>query len=428
MSERAAHTLVIGAGPAGIGAALSLGDRALVLERGPDAGGLCATVTLEGAVFDLGGHSFHTPHREVRELVFGALAMEEYRRDAWCYVKGEWIAYPFQGHFADLHDAAVVAQCRAGLEQRDASGDARNFDEHLESRHGAGIARHFLRPYNEKLWGRDLTRLDTAWTAERVAGAAGTAAPAQSDAVRTPLQSDTRIAYPAHGGFGEIYRALAARLPNLSFGETIAEIDPDARRAVTQAGEPVAWKHLVSTLPLPALVAMLPGVPASLRKAVAELVALPLVLVLVALAGPLRTRRQRVYCADGDFPGHKIVINHNSSAFLNALPHHGILVEVSAANAAHADDAALVGETVRGLRAMGLLEPGDDIAATRVIRLARGYPVPTHARAQVVGEATRWLAERHIHSVGRWGEWAYINSDEALHRGMRLGAALAGAD
>jgi protoporphyrinogen oxidase len=427
MSERTTHTLVIGAGPAGIGAALSLGDAALVLERGPDAGGLCATVTLEGAVFDLGGHSFHTPHREVRELVFGALTMEEYRRDAWCYVKGEWIAYPFQRHFAQLRDAEVVEQCRAGLEERDASRDARNFDEHLERRHGAGIARHFLRPYNEKLWGRDLTRLDSAWAAERVPGAVGTAAPAQSDAARTPLQSDTRIAYPARGGFGEIYRALAARVPHLSFGETVAGIDPGARRAVTGKGDSIAWKHLVSTLPLPALLAMLPGVPESLRKGVAELVAVPLALVLVAIAGPLRTRRQRVYCADGEFPGHKVVINHNSSAFLRALPHHGILVEVSAANAAHADDDALVGEAVRGLRSMGLLEPTDDIAATRVIRLACGYPVPTHARAQVVEEATRWLAERHIHSVGRWGEWAYINSDEALHRGMRLGAALAGA-
>jgi protoporphyrinogen oxidase len=65
------------------------------------------------------------------------------------------------------------------------------------------------------------------------------------------------------------------------------------------------------------------------------------------------------------------------------------------------------------------------VAAARVTRLAAGYPVPTRARAAIVDKATRWLAGEGIHSVGRWGEWAYINSDEALHRGMRLGALLA---
>ena len=425
MSESAAHTLVIGAGPAGLGAALALGDAARVLERGADAGGLCATVTLEGAVFDLGGHSFHTHHREVRDLVFGALPMEEYRRDAWCYVKGEWIPYPFQQHFAALRDAAVVAQCQSGLDQRGHSkGGERDFDEHLERRHGAGIARHFLRPYNEKLWGRDLTRLDPAWAAERVAGATPMAASEEGTA-RTPLQSDTRVAYPARGGFGEIYRALAARVPRLSFGKTIARIDPAARIAVTRDGERIAWKHLVSTLPLPTLLAMLPGVPPGLGNAVETLVALPLVLVMVAFAGQLRTHRQRVYRADGEFPGHKIVINHNSSGYLRSASRHGILVEISAANGARADDGALAEEVVRGLRSMGLTEPSDEMAATRVVRLPCGYPVPTHARAGIVDEAVQWLAARDIHSVGRWGEWAYINSDEALHRGMRLGASIA---
>ncbi|HEX7559031.1 MAG TPA: FAD-dependent oxidoreductase, partial [Usitatibacter sp.] len=266
--------------------------------------------------------------------------------------------------------------------------------------------------------------LDPAWAAERVAGSTPMAA-SEEDTARTPLQSDTRIAYPARGGFGEIYRALAARVPRLSFGKTITGIDPVARIAVTRDGERIVWKHLVSTLPLPALLAMLPGVPPSLGNAAGTLVALPLVLVMVAFAGQLRTHRQRVYCADGEFPGHKIVINHNSSAFLRSAPRHGILVEISAANGVHADDGALAGEVVRGLRSMGLAEPSDEVAATRVVRLPCGYPVPTHARAGIVDEAVRWLAARDIHTVGRWGEWAYINSDEALHRGMRVGASIA---
>jgi hypothetical protein len=61
--------------------------------------------------------------------------------------------------------------------------------------------------------------------------------------------------------------------------------------------------------------------------------------------------------------------------------------------------------------------------ATRVLRLPHGYPVPTHERAWIVGAAKTWLAQRHITTLGRFGEWAYINSDEALARGLRWGAA-----
>lgn len=424
MSARAVDTIVIGAGPAGIGAALSLGEDALVLERAGGPGGLSATVTLEGAVFDLGGHSFHTPHAHVRETVFNALPMEERRRDAWCHVEGEMIPYPFQQHFASLHDAALVEECREGLAHANGAGTARNFDEHIALRFGPGIARHFMRPYNEKLWGRDLTRLEAAWTSERVAAAAPQATSMHAEGKRAPLRSGERVAYPAEGGFGEIFRALARKLPNVRYGQSIARIDPAKGEVVTRAGERIACRHVVSTLPLHVLLTAIADVPAPIVESVKRLVALPLVLVMVALDGRLESKRQRVYSSDADFPGHKVALNHNSSHFLEELPHHGILVEVSGANSPHSDDGALVARVIRGLEAMGVLESTRRVTGTRVVRVPLGYPVPTHERAAIVDTARQWLRERRIETVGRFGEWAYINSDEALHRGMRAGAAI----
>ncbi|HLX24079.1 MAG TPA: FAD-dependent oxidoreductase [Usitatibacter sp.] len=420
----AADTIVIGAGPAGIGAALALGDEALVLERSAHAGGLSATVTLEGAVFDLGGHSFHTPHTHVRDLVFGAVPMEERRREAWCYVNGEWIPYPFQQHFESLHDAALVEDCREGLRRAGGGGGARNFDEHIESRFGPGIAKHFMRPYNEKLWGRDLTRLEASWTSERVAPSS--AGQSMGDGgKRAPLRSDERVAYPARGGFGEIFDALAKRVSRMRYGETVARIEPGY--VVTGSGERISCRHVISTMPLPSLLAVVPGVPAPLRASVNRLAALPLALVMIALDGQLESRRQRAYNADPGFPGHKIALNHNSSSYLEALPRHGILVEVSGANAIPSDDATLAASVIRGLEGMGLLERARRVTATRVVRVPLGYPVPTHSRAAIVDEARTWLRERGIETVGRFGEWAYINSDEALHRGLRAGEAIRAA-
>ena len=52
--------------------------------------------------------------------------------------------------------------------------------------------------------------------------------------------------------------------------------------------------------------------------------------------------------------------------------------------------------------------------------LPLGYPVPTHARPAIVARAKAWLGARGIHTLGRFGEWDYINADEALHRGLAL--------
>jgi protoporphyrinogen oxidase len=125
------HTVVIGAGPAGIGAALAMNNECVVLEQATSAGGLSCSVTIDGAVFDYGGHSFHTPHAKVREIVFGALEMYEQRRNAQCFFGNQLIPYPFQKNYGALNDARVVSECAEGLKCVNGAGEAANFEEFL---------------------------------------------------------------------------------------------------------------------------------------------------------------------------------------------------------------------------------------------------------------------------------------------------------
>ena len=68
-----------------------------------------------------------------------------------------------------------VTHAKSVSTQRCGWQDAANFDEYLDRRFGRGITELFMRPYNRKLWGADLTRLDTEWVAERVAAPVGIA-------------------------------------------------------------------------------------------------------------------------------------------------------------------------------------------------------------------------------------------------------------
>jgi len=73
---------------------------------------------------------------------------------------------------------------------------------------------------------------------------------------------------------------------------------------------------------------------------------------------------------------------------------------------------------------MGILKSADLVREIRRIRIDNAYPVFTHDRPRAVQLAKSWLEEHGIFSIGRFGEWAYINSDESLYRGLRLGEFL----
>ena len=423
-----ADTIVIGAGPAGLGAALALGDSAVVLESRETVGGLCRSLTLDGAIFDLGGHSFTSPHPAIRRLVFDALEMEEQNRDAWCWVNGEWVRYPFQQHFSELGDSDAQHACQIGLEATNGWRDALHFDEYLTRRFGPGITELFMRPYNRKLWGADLTRLGTDWVAERVAAPVGDGESCVSNnGRRVPLPKDALIAYPAKGGYGEIFQALARRVADLWVGQCVTSIDPQTSTLRTATGETASWRRLISTLPLPALLRLIPNVPAAINSAVSALEALPLTLVMLVLDGRHETLRQRIYCPDENIIGHKIVLGHNSSHWLRALPRHGIQVEISEFSPFSGNNniKALENDVVAGLLRMGVIPSADYVRCTKVLRIPLGYPVQTHSRSKIVALAQDWLSEQGIYTVGRFGEWAYINSDEALYRGHSLGMKLA---
>lgn len=423
------QVVVIGAGPAGIGVGIALGERGLVLESCPEIGGLCRVIELDGAVFDVGGHSFHTPHPEIRDLVFSSLQMYEQRRDARCYSHGVMIPYPFQANFRHIRDPEVVEECASGLATAVGGDGVSNFEEFIECRFGAGIARHFMLPYNRKLWGIDLKRLATDWVEERVAAPEGTREKFEaSGGKRKPLQADTTVAYPARGGFGSIVQALVKQLKDLRLGKTALRLDPLKRELIMKDQQIIRWSRVVSTMPINKLLEILPDVPPPLVRDASRLQFLSLALVLVVINHSVDTSIQRVYCADPDMPFHKIVINHTSSPYLRSLPYHGVMAELSYSPEKPLPPGDLEPPVIQGLLAMRIIKSVNEVHSVKVLKVSYGYPVPTHEREMIVRRIRSWLEQRRIHTVGRFGEWSYINSDEALYRGLSLGRALANLD
>lgn len=417
------QTLIIGAGPTGLSLAHKLHGRKRILEAEDRVGGLCRSVHAEGGTFDIGGHSFHTPHPDVDEFVHTILNGRVYSqtRDARVYAAGTLIPYPFQKFFDQIPDPDIVRECRAGLAQTRDAGQADNFEDYITMKFGDGIARHFMLPYNRKLWARDIRNISTEWTSERVAAPKGT--PEVFDTrggKRKPLQPGTRVAYPEEGGFEAIFQAIAAQLPAIEFNKRVVTIDPATKTAVTSDNTVYHWERLVSTMPLPLLLRCIPGVPRKLLELADQLEYMSLHVAFLLADSSLLHAPQRIYVADPAVPPHKIAFNHHSSEALRARPRHAIMAEVSFSEQKPVNHATIASETAAFLTRLGILKSPRDIIWHDHMIVKYAYPVYTHGRPRILRQIKDYLQQYNIHTVGRFGGWQYINSDKCIKQGFNL--------
>lgn len=415
-------TLIIGAGPSGLALASKLTEPCIVVEAQDEVGGLCRSHYGGGATFDIGGHSFHTPHTDVREFVREALggALYEQKRDARVFTHGALIPYPFQKFYTQIPNPDLVRECDEGLSERSDASSADDFEEYIVKKFGYGIAKHFMLPYNRKLWARDIKNISCEWTSERIADVKGKVETFDTrGGKRKPLQADTQVAYPAEGGFVEIFKSVAQRVNNVQLNERVVSIDANAKTAITDKGTVFGWNRLVSTMPIPILLRTLADAPLELIDLADQLEYMSLRVEFLVANSSLLSAPQRIYVADPNIPPHKIALNHHSSESLRGTSCQGIMAEISYSEGKPMDEDSGP-KTVQFLRDIGILNSVDEIIWRDHILVKYAYPVYTHKRPAILSAIMPCLASRGIHSLGRFGEWEYINSDKCIKKGFEL--------
>ncbi len=216
-----AKVVIIGAGPTGLGCAYRLKELGYtnfkLFERHPYIGGLAHSfVDPQGFTWDIGGHvmfSHYTYYDQCFEKLMGS-DFTLNNRESWVRMYDTWVPYPFQNNIRYLPKQAAY-ECMAGL-IRAQSGKgaiaspaaARNFGEFIDAVFGEGIAKHFMRPYNFKVWAHPPEMMNKTWIGERVA---------MIDIERAlkniMLGSDdfgwgpnNQFKFPLKGGTGEFYK------------------------------------------------------------------------------------------------------------------------------------------------------------------------------------------------------------------------------
>ena len=391
--------LILGAGPAGLTFAnmlLEHGEKDfLVLERNPEAGGLCRSTEVDGSPFDIGGgHFLDVKDPGVTSFMFRFLPEDEwdrYERDSRIDLYGDIIGSPIEANIWQLPEDKQkryldAIECAGGNTGKDMPA---RFTEWIEWKLGKAIAEDYMLPYNRKMFGEDLDSLGTYWL-EKLPNVSyeETKMSCINKKAYGTQPGHARFMYPKKYGYGEAFLRMAEELgENIRYNEKVTSIDYENRivNGIYSAD------NIVVTIPWNSVDKHV-GLPDKLYKNLYDLKYSSIVTEYDPKM--LDTKAHWIYYPDPGKSYHRILVRHNFCPGSK-----GYWTET---NLTRYDEA--------GAQKKGKSYFVNDYA----------YPLNTIGKQEKVKEFLDFTATRNIIGLGRWGQWQHFNSDVVMRLAMDL--------
>lgn len=418
---------VIGAGLSGLSAAYHLGSDYIVLEREAEVGGLCRSVATKGYVFDLAPHIFFTGNQYVSGLIDDLLHGDLVRqaRRAYIYLKGTYVEYPFEVNLNGL-PRETIDECISGFKERGRTQPG-NFLEWIHSTFGAGIARHYMVPYNEKVWKYPLDQMNIDWIAGRVP------VPSMDEMIRGAKEKvkknygpNAYFLYPRGGGIGAIADALASRVGNISLNSEAVEIDPKDPEGVNVTYREDGGKKrtiesdaVLSSMPLPEIVKIMRDAPNEVVEASERLVYNSLICVNIGVDRPRISDKHWLYFPESEYVFNRISFPMNFSEETTPKGRSSILVEVTYRGTRPNLEETKI-KVREGLISAGILRGDDKVDVFDALDFKYAYVINDLDHRRNVAIIHDYLRGNRIHPMGRFGEWGYLNMDRSILSGRNV--------
>ena len=378
-----------------------------------------------GFIFDEGPHVSFTSDERVRTILADAVDGEfddvQYELDN--YWRGHWVTHPVQ---CNLHGLPVDLVTRV-IADFVAEGNApespiRNYEDWLVAAYGRTFAEEFPAAYTRKYHTTAARNMTTDWIGLRMYRPSleevlrGALAPAAPN-----VHYITGFRYPKRGGFVQ-YLGKFAATATVELSREAVSIDPVAGEMRFANGSTSHFDHLISSIPLPDLIALLPNVPDEVSDAAANLACSSCVLVNVGVGRPDISAKHIRYVYDEDFVFSRLSFPHLMSAHTVPTGAGSVQAEIYFSEKYRPFDGMpddLIEPVVRDLIRCGILDESDEILYKGAIFLRYANVIFDHDRAPALDRVHGYLSELGIAWCGRYGDWGHIWTDEAFRSGER---------
>jgi UDP-galactopyranose mutase len=351
------------------------------------------------------------------------------RRRASIFFDGRLVPYPFQMHLASLPLKPRV-ECVAGLVaaalRRERGDSGITFADWIERSLGRGIAKHFMVPYNEKLWTIPPSDMTLEWMGEFVPKVS------KSRALKSAVQAsrnghigyNAEFAYPLRGGIVSYVEALASHVSGLKLSTKVESVDAGAGIVRTSRGF-YRFSTLISTIPLVELVSIMVDTPPALRRAADQLKWNSICSVLLGIDRPNVSDQHWIYFPQKDLHLYRVGFPSNLSPHMCPEGTSSLCAEIAYRGTMRMSKGELIDRVIQDLESIGLLHQGDRVLVRRAVDTDYGYVIYDRHWSKSVSIIQDYLRSHNILSVGRYGGWEYSGMEEAVLQG-RTAAEMAG--
>lgn len=413
---------IIGAGVSGLSFALKAGGDYLIAEKENEVGGYCRTIRQDGFVWDYAGHFFHFKTDEFRKLFHDSYTEDELVNKDKCtkiIYKDLLVDYPFQTNIHQL-DKEEFIDCLYDLFNKEEKDTYDSFLDMLYGKFGRSITEKFLRPYNEKLYAVDLTKLDVD-----AMGRFFPYADKEQIIANMKRSGDTgsynnKFLYPANGA-GSFMDILYSRLDSdkVLLETEVTSLDLDNKCATLSNGECVKYEYLINTAPFNVFLKLCS------KKELSDLSdTLSYNKVLVFNLGFNKKshfdRENWMYIPD------KSVNYYRIGFYDNILDSDrlSMYIEIGYPKGADIDVEDQLAKTLDNLKKQGITDDTFELVSHSTIIMDPAYVHINKENDADVKCAMKKLADMGVYSIGRYGAWTYCSMEDSMIAASKLAKEL----
>jgi UDP-galactopyranose mutase len=229
--------------------------------------------------------------------------------------------------------------------------------------------------------------------------------------------------YPRVGGIGAIPTAFAKRVTDISLNSNVHEIRHNGKRLdvlYTRNGEPKRLEadRVLSSVPLPELVKMIKSTPEEVIRASERLVSNSLACFNIGVDRETISDKHWLYFPEKEYIFNRISFPMNLSPETTPKGKSNIVVEVTY-RGAKPDPEETKAKVREGLIHAGILRENDKLEVFDALDFKYAYVIYDLQHKGNVNLIQAYLESLRVSSMGRFGEWEYLNMDKAILSGKR---------
>jgi protoporphyrinogen oxidase len=229
----------------------------------------------------------------------------------------------------------------------------------------------------------------------------------------------TNFRYPTHGGFQAYVDGLRAGA-DVRLEHKMVRLDPSSKQLTFANGKTVGYDAVISSIPLPKLLPLIAGVPADVLAAVDKLACSSVVLVNIGVGRADLSKAHISYFYDADVCFSRLSFPHMFSAHIAPPGCGSIQAEVYFSKKykpLEQSPESYIEPVIRDLRRVGILREDEAVLHQSVEFAEYANIIFDHDRPQALATVFGYLDDIGVDHCGRYGDWAYLWTDDSYKSG-----------